>query len=258
MANNTVAAIAVEVVDGFSVTNRWLLYTSLMLTPAQLMSGIGSNSPTNLGFLAFNYYTQIVWYRAAKARTFHALSLLPVHFNLIYSITYLGGISSGNVVMGGFLGFGTAGVILLNTITAWESYKTNLPEGYGTYKFFFFGWRTLNRNWRKFFLVWQIFDSIVAAGAVLTAITKSFQIALDDEGKDEKISWFKYPAIPLGAIVMLTGTWPLIMWTELIIQRNHIESETDMLSVYMFIAQVGTLLLPSCIPIVKLILNRKT
>ena len=253
VANTTAPDWPVEVVDGFSLMNRWLLYTSLLLVPAQFISGIGGTGLTNTGFLAFNYYQQLKWYWATKARTLHALSLLPAHFNLIYAITYLGGISSGNFVSATILGFGSAGAIILNTISAWESYKTNLPEGYGVYRFFFFGWRTLSPQWRKFFLVWQIFDSMVAACTTLTALSMSYQIAAKVDDEKWWISYLKYPAIILGPVIMMLGVWPLIMWTELIVQRNNIVSPTDWLSVWLFIAQCGSMLIPSIRPIWKAI-----
>src|ERR1700733_3114185 len=123
----------VQVVPGFSKTNRWLLYTSLMLSPAQFMSVIGSISPSSIGFLAYNWYNQYMWYTAVKAKELHALSLLPVHFNCIYAITYIGGVSSGKIAIALPLGLGTACLLILNTITAWTSWATNLPEGYDIY-----------------------------------------------------------------------------------------------------------------------------
>src|SRR4051812_32092244 len=96
----------IQVIPGFSLTNRWLLYTSMMLAPAQFVSGLGSNCPSNIGFLAYNWYTQIQWYQASRSKDMHALSLLPVHFNGIFIFTYLGGISSGNYYMGAILGLG--------------------------------------------------------------------------------------------------------------------------------------------------------
>ncbi|KFY45458.1 hypothetical protein V494_00954 [Pseudogymnoascus sp. VKM F-4513 (FW-928)] len=119
----------ITIVDGFSLTNRWLLYASFMLAPAQFYSGLGNNCPSNIGFLAYNWYTQIIWLRAIRAHELHALSLLPVHFNLLFVFTYLGGVTSGNLYMGIFLGLGTAGVIILNTVAAWTSWATNQPEG---------------------------------------------------------------------------------------------------------------------------------
>jgi hypothetical protein len=236
----------VKVIPGFSLTNRWLLYTSLMLTPAQFISGLGSNYPSNVGFLAYNWYTQCAWYVAIKEKKLHALSLLPVHFNLIYVFTYLGGIASGNIFFGVILGFGTAGLMVLNTTAAWTSWATNLPEGYGVYKFFFFGWRTLSPGWHKFFLLWQIFDSTLALTSTYWAITRSIILSASED-EDEDVPWWRtqYPAIILGSAIVLFLFWPVILWTELIVSRNHIESETDMIAVWLFIAQVVTMLLPS-------------
>jgi hypothetical protein len=233
----------VQTIPGFSLTNRCLLYVSFLLAPAQFISGLRSNYPSNLGFLAYNLYTQIAWYEAAKGKQLHALSLLPVHFNLIYAITYLGGVTSGNIIMALLLGFGTAGVSVLNTMAAWTSWATNQPEGFGVYQFFFFGWRTLSPGWHKFILLWQIFDSIAAFSSLFAAIGIAIEVAT----LDEEPPWYlRYRAIPIGAVVMLLGGWPIILWTELIVARNHIESTIDMIAVWLFVAQVGAMLIPSC------------
>jgi hypothetical protein len=241
---------AIQIVDGFSKTNRWLLYTSFMLSPLQLMSGIDNNCPSNIGFLAYNVYNQIVWYRAVQHKELHALSLGLPHLNMTFALTYLGGISSGNTIIGVILGLGTAGVVTLNTVTAWTAWAIDQPEGYGVYQFFFFGWRTLSPGWHKFILLWQISDSILAFVAVLAAIIVSALLPTQMRKKAEdffdKFPWyFRYPiAIFGGAFVMLFCFWPLILWTELIINRNHLESETDMIAVYLFIAQVVVTFLP--------------
>ncbi|KJK74217.1 hypothetical protein H634G_10590 [Metarhizium anisopliae BRIP 53293] len=251
------ATPANQVVAGFSLTNRWLLYTSFMLSPAQFISGIGSNLPTNIGFLAYNWYTQIQWYRAVRDKELHALSLLPVHFNLIYAVTYIGGVTSGNLFMAIILGAGSAGVLILNTVSAWVSWSTNQPEGFDEYQFFFFGWRILTGGWHKFILVWQIGDSIFTCASVLIAIYAAIQSVFmdDDESASTFIPWrgkstndiskYKYPVILVGAVVMMVGGWPLILWTELIVQRNHIESDTDMVAVWLFVVQVVAMILPS-------------
>ncbi|QKX59839.1 uncharacterized protein TRUGW13939_06981 [Talaromyces rugulosus] len=237
----------VAVVAGFSQTNRWLMYASFMLAPAQFVGGLGSNCPSNIGFLAYNWYTQIQWYQAVKAKQLHALSLLPVHFNFLYVLTYLGGITSGNIFMGLILGLGTAGVMILNTISAWTSWATNQQDGFGVYQFFFFGWRTLSPGWHTFILLWQIADSILAFGCVLTALTISVMVTRKDFDED-KLPWYlhTYPMILLGSVAMLLAGWELILWAELIVSRNHIESETDMVAVWLFVAQVGAMLIPSC------------
>ncbi|KAK3319612.1 hypothetical protein B0T19DRAFT_432746 [Cercophora scortea] len=245
------AADVVEVVAGFSLTNRWLLYTSFMLAPAQFVSGIGNNCPSNLGFLAYNWYTQLSWYWAIKDHELHALSLLPAHFNFLFVVTYLGGVSSGNIVMAILLGLGTGGVIILNTVAAWTSWATNQPEGFGEYQFFFFGWRTLSDGWHKFFLLWQIGDSILAAVCLVAAIgipIATWAWAKDEEDDEEMemlVGLGKYALIPAGAALMMLIGWPLVLWTELIVQRNNIQSETDMIAVWLFVAQAGAMLLPS-------------
>jgi hypothetical protein len=43
---------------------------------------------------------------------------------------------------------------------------------------------------------------------------------------------------------VLFFAWELILWVELIISRNHIESPTDMIAVWLFIAQIVTMVLP--------------
>jgi hypothetical protein len=231
-------------VSGFSLTNRWLLYASFMLAPAQFISGVGNNSPTNVGFLAYNWYTQIQWYQAIKAKQLHALSLLPVHFNFLFVMTYLGGITTGNIIMGLLLGISTAGVIVLNSVAAWTSWATNQPEGFGVYQFFFFGWRTLSPGWHKFILLWQIGDSILALNCLIVAI--GAPIALATRKAEKELPWYcnTYPMILIGAVVMLLCGWPLILWTELIVARNRIESATDMVAVWLFVAQVGAMLIP--------------
>jgi hypothetical protein len=233
----------IEITDGFSVANRWLLYTSFMLAPAQFISGLGNNYPSNLGFLAYNWYTQVTWYRAIKANRLHALSLLPVHFNTLYALVYLGGISAGNLPMAVLLSVNTTGVMVLNTICGWICWTTNQREGFGLYRFFFFGWRTLNPGWHKFILLWQIFDSIAALGCVIMAFVLALRFARVT-GDDLRWYW-KYTAIVPGAATMLLVGWPLILWSELLVAGNHIESSTDMIAVWMFVAQVGLMLIPS-------------
>jgi hypothetical protein len=221
----------------------------MMLTPAQFISGIDNNCPSNLGFLAYNWYTQVLWYRAIKAKQLHALSLVPVHFNLIFVLTYLGGLSAGNIYMAVILGLGTAGVIILNTVAAWTAWATNQQEGFGIYQFFFFGWRTLSPGWHKFILVWQIADSLDAFGCLVASIVIPIMLASRNKDiKDHWIAkwWARYPAIPIGAAIMMLVGFPLILWTELIVHRNHIESDTDMIAVWLFIAQVAAMLAPSC------------
>lgn len=236
-----------QYVEGFSLTNRWLLYTSLMLSPAQFVSGLGSNCPSNIGFLAYNWYNQVIWYRAAREKTLHALSLLPAHFNLIYTMTYLGGVSSGNLIFAILLGLGTAGVMILNTVTAWIAWADLQREGYGVYQFFFFGWRVLDDRWHKFFLAWQIFDTLGAVGTVIAALYVAVASALYTMEGDGEVEWFwRYPMIPLGAVCVLITAWPLIMWTELIYSRNNIESPTDKVAVVLFIVQAVTMLVPTC------------
>src|SRR5665213_2370114 len=112
-----------QVVGGFSLTNRLLLYASILLAPAQLIAGVGNNLPINIGFLGYNWYTQYQWYISAQTGQLQALSLLLVHFNLMYAITYISGVASGNLIVGVLAGLASAGVIVLNTVSAWVSWK---------------------------------------------------------------------------------------------------------------------------------------
>jgi hypothetical protein len=237
----------VQIVPGFSLVNRWLLYTSFMLAPAQYASGLKSHCPSNIGFLAYNWYTQISWLRAIRAKQLHALSLVPVHYNTVCCITYLGGITSGNIPMAITLGLGSAGVMLLNNVAAWVSWATNQAEGFGHYRFYFFGWRTLSPAWHKFFLVWQISDSLEALGFAVFAIAWAIRVVDAPQPGGKKIFWwYRYPAIPVGAAAMLIFGWPLILWTELVVSGNHIESATDWVAVGLFVAQAASMLVPSC------------
>jgi len=232
----------VEVIPGFSLTNRWLLYTSIMLTPAQAISGLGSHLPTSVGFLAYNWYNQYIFYNAVKHKQLHALSLFPVFLNFVYAFTYPGGITSGNIVMDILLVFGTVGLIVFNNIIAWKCLATNLPEGYGIYRFFFFGWRTLTPAWRTFFRLWQIADTILLFVAVIGIVVIAIYLSRksDDDLPSSEVRYVAVLLAPLGLVFI----WPLILWTELLVSGNHIKSETDMVAVWLFVAQVVTMLIP--------------
>lgn len=90
----------------------------------------------------------------------------------------------------------------------------------------------------------------------ISAIICAYAIAIDkDDWKSSFIPWRpnalthiqnkKYAAIPLGAISMMMAAWPLILWTELIVAKNHIDSDTDMVAVWIFVAQVVFMILPN-------------
>ncbi|KAJ3525247.1 hypothetical protein NMY22_g10658 [Coprinellus aureogranulatus] len=219
----------------------------MMLTPAQMVSAVGSNSPLNLGFLAYTWYQQYLWYMAAKHRNHHALSLFVYHLDFVCCFTAIGGVPSGNLPMGILFGFGTAGLFIMNTFTAWISWKTNLPEGDGVYQFFFFGWRTLSPRWRHFFLSWVIADSILAAIFSIAAIGLGILIPLKfdkDAVKDYERRWGDGSAWWDQKWFYSWVTWvhlitvSLMAFVELTVKRNKIVSDTDMVSVYLFIAQV--------------------
>ncbi|KAK0719243.1 hypothetical protein B0H67DRAFT_485561 [Lasiosphaeris hirsuta] len=235
----------VQIASGFSVVNRVLLYFSFLLAPAQLASGLKNNCPSNIGFLAYSFYTQISWYRAITNKELHALCLILPHANILFNITFLGGATSGNQVMGVFLGFGTAGLMILNNVCGWRSWIIDQPDGFEVYRFFLFGWRTFNENWHKFMLVWQIADTIMLSIGVVAAI--AIGIFAPRLTKHEEVDWWlKYAAIPVGLAVILFLAWPLIMWVELIFSSNNLQSDTDMVGVALFIVQVVFMLVPSC------------
>jgi len=78
----------------------------------------------------------------------------------------------------------------------------------------------------------------------------------DDEKNFARAPWllkqgYKYLAIPIGGILVLLISWPLILWVELIVARNNIESETDMVAVWLFVAQVATMLIPDPCDVVE-------
>ncbi|KAL2157063.1 hypothetical protein VTH06DRAFT_7062 [Thermothelomyces fergusii] len=243
-------AATVQIAEGFSLTNRWLLYASAMLAPAQFITGLDSDFPSNLGFLAYNWYTQIKWYQmvSGKSEEIHAVSLVLPHFNLLYALSYLGGISSGNLYMGLLLSLGTAGVTILNTAASWKAWAVHQPRGYGAYRFFFFGWRTLTKDWHRWlFLPWQITDTITALSLFISAMCLA---CLVQEECKKIVNIFKgwrckFLVIPASAVLAFIWGWPLVLWTELIISRNHLESKTDMIAVWLFIAQVAAMLMPS-------------
>ncbi|PPR00506.1 hypothetical protein CVT24_005527 [Panaeolus cyanescens] len=236
------------VMPGFSQANRIVMYASLLLTPAQAIAGMGSRAPFNLGFLAYNMYQQYLWYTAAKSKELHALSLLPTYLNLIYSFTYLGGVPSANIFVGMLAALGTAAMMMMNIITGWVSLKTNLPEGEGVYIFYFFGWRTLTKSWMKFLVAWQVFDTLIALAMIGVTVVLGYwipkHVCADDSDPFEKHKFLVrkklYPLVVIlvgpPVLLVLVG-WELILFMELLVNKNNIESETDMVSIYLFIVQ---------------------
>ncbi|OAL48170.1 hypothetical protein IQ07DRAFT_655652 [Pyrenochaeta sp. DS3sAY3a] len=237
---------AVQVVQGFSNINRAIMYISAILAPAQAVAGIGHTGISNLGFLAYNYYTQVVWFRAVRDRELHSLALVVVHANTTLSFAYLGGIFSGNRVMAVLLALGAMGVMGLNCATAWISWKTGQEEGYGSWQFFFFGWRTLTQGWHKFIMVWQISNTLEAFGLSLLCFIMAVRTLLRSPEKNKKAFkwWHRGPAILVGGAFMALVLCPYIVWIELLVRRNRIMSETDWVAVYVFAGQVALFLLP--------------
>lgn len=236
----------IQVVNGFSELNRALMYLSAILAPAQAMAGIGHSGISSLGFLAYNYYTQIVWYRAARDGSLSALALVAVHANTTLAIAYLGGIFSANRTMAALLSLGAMGVLWLNNATAWVSWKTGQEAGFDEWQFFFFGWRKLTYGWHMFLMVWQISNSLesFALSVVIASIAIWMIAGKKDEVKKKFQWWHRFPAVLVGGAMMTFVVFPYIIWIELIIRRNHIESETDWAAVYVFIGQVALLFLP--------------
>lgn len=242
--------MAVKVAPGFSLTNRCLLYASSCLAPAQFVSGLGSNNLSNLGFLTYNWYTQIQWYKLVSEQQgkINAISLILPHFNLLYAVSYLGGVTSANIYMGVLFGLGTAGAMILNTIASWMAFGLHQKPGYEVYQFFFLGWRTFDKGWHlALFFPWQIADTLMALVCVKMALYAAIYAPLARRSHIlENVKWwYIYPAIPIGALAMLILGWPLVLWTELIIWRNHLESETDMTAAWLFAAQVVVMLIPT-------------
>ncbi|KAF6765645.1 hypothetical protein DFP72DRAFT_1058212 [Ephemerocybe angulata] len=79
--------------------------------------GFLSYFPTNLGFLAFNWYQQYLWFVSTKNKELNALSLVVGYINIMYTITYLAGLSAENDVFFCLQALGTVGLIVLNTVT---------------------------------------------------------------------------------------------------------------------------------------------
>ncbi|KAJ3490263.1 hypothetical protein NLG97_g5813 [Lecanicillium saksenae] len=108
-------------------------------------------------------------------------------------------------------------------------------------------------------MCWMIGDSFTALLCVIIAIGVAVYVATLDEEDDlpevfdvdwmspaSQVQALRYPMIILGAAGMLLFGWPVIMWTELIVARNHIHSDTDWVAVWLFVAQVVTMVIPSC------------
>ncbi|KAJ3544964.1 hypothetical protein NMY22_g2610 [Coprinellus aureogranulatus] len=236
------------VMPGFSATNRALLYGSLITSPVQAVFGLGSNSPLNLGFLAYSWYQQYLWYLAARERNLHALSILVDHLNIVFCLTALAAVPCGNHPMGILLGLGTAGVVIMNNVTAWISWKTNLPEGDGVYRFFFFGYRTLSPGWRKFLFLWAIGDTFLTALSVILAIGLGIFIPMcfgaremKGQARSEGRWWWNDWWFWLWVVSVSTAAGSLVLFIELTVKRNKIMSNTDMVSVYLFAVQAALL-----------------
>lgn len=104
------------------------------------------------------------------------------------------------------------------------------------------------KGWRVFFLLWEISNTIQIAIVVLWLVLIALSTPASwtkEETEDSGWKWIRATAIFWGAVLALLLTWPFILWTELVVRKNNIVSETDPVSVYLFAAQVGTMVLPS-------------
>lgn len=244
----------VVVMAGFSLTNRILLYASLLASPAAFMTGIETDLPIGAGFLGYTIYQQYIIYVAAQNKQLHALCLLPQYLNTLYAFTYIGGVSAGNYLVSGIMCIGTIAAIIINLVATWIGYLTNMPEGYGVYRFFFFGWRTLTPSWRKMFLCWAVFDIVATVFFIGFSIFVALIIPSKKEDRDAWESQWRLvidTSLIWGSALALVVFWPIVLWTELIIQKNNIVSETDMISVYLFIVQIALLAIPSIYNILR-------
>ncbi|KAF5330606.1 hypothetical protein D9619_005194 [Psilocybe cf. subviscida] len=235
------------VMPGFSLTNRLLLYANIITVPAAALGGLGTHLPINAGFLGYTIYQQYIFYVATKHKQLHALCMLPQYLNTLYAFTYAAGISAGNHWLSVITCLGTIAALIINNITTWTAYLTDLPEGYGVYRFYFFGWRTLSPNWRTLFLLWAVFDSFatfdyIALSVYVAGVTP---VASKEVKNDDTFKWWSDTSLVWGSVVGLVMFWPVVLWTELIVKENHIVSETDMISFYLFIVQIALLAIPS-------------
>ena len=212
--------------EGYSLINRIIIYTSTALAPAQYISGVGSNCFSNLGFLTFNIYSQVLWYRHIIAwsslfpEAIAPFSLLLPHFNIIYSISYVAGVSSRSGGLAVLLWLGTSVMLIINTILLWSSWK-HMAVGYGEYEFFFFGWRTLTPKWHKvFFLMWNVSSTILCGNSIIWAAAmarlsckqSSIVNKFVTKFRDRLGSGMMLVAIFGGVLFMLIGAWPFTIF----------------------------------------------
>lgn len=221
--------------------------------PAAALGGLGTHIPINAGFLGYTCYQQYLFYVAAKHKQLHALCMLPQYLNTIYPFVYLAGISAGNGLLSFLLCIGTLAALIINNITTWTIYWRDLPEGYGIYRFFFFGWRTLSPKWRTLFHLWAISDTIFTLLFIgLSIYVAAVVPAASESAKDDDdIRWWNDTSLVWGSVLCTVVFWPLVLWVELIVKENHIVSETDMIAVYLFVAQIALLVIPSIYSILR-------
>lgn len=234
----------VVVLAGFSLLNRVLLYASMFTAPASFIHGLGSNEPINAGFLTYTVYQQYLFCVASKHKQLHALSMLPPYLNTIYAITYFGGLSTENSVLSFVMCIGTIAALIINNITTWMAFLMNITEGYGVYRFWFLGWRTLSHQWHTFFLMWAMFDSFATVAYIGVSIYLA-TVALKwskDAGDDKQFRRWEDRSLLSGSVIVFCL---FAAWTELIVYSNHIVSATDWVSVHLFILQIVLTAFPS-------------
>ncbi|KAF6744606.1 hypothetical protein DFP72DRAFT_1018729 [Ephemerocybe angulata] len=251
--------MSTPVVAGFSLTNRLLIYFNFLLAPAHLLAG-GEITlpeklrylryfPSNLGFLAYDCYQQVLWYKAINTEEIHALSLVIAYLNAMYAITYLAGLSAANHLYFSLQALGVAGMLTINAISGWINCTQNLPKGDGVYRFWFFGWRRLSEGWRGLAIFIQV---LITLGSLILAIVviilarrhSQFMGKYAKEQGEPWGKWWRIGAIALLTLIVLIFGWPLALWMELVVLKNGLVSETDWVAVYLFIAQVVMMIIP--------------
>jgi hypothetical protein len=247
----------IQIASGFSSLNRALMYLSALLAPAQAASSIGHTGLTHLGFLAYNWYTAIIWFRAASRNDLGPVWLATVHASTTFALVYIGGIFSKYGVISGLLGMSAIALLWMNNTAAWISWNTGRGAGFEEWEFFFFGWRRLSEGWHLFLLVWQIFNSLeaLAMSIVYIVLSLGYSESSDQHSEGKTVKpvkwWYTLAAIPVGGSAMVLIVCPYTVWMELIVQRNKVQSDTDWVAVSLFVAQVVFMLMPKfqkCLP----------
>lgn len=70
------------------------------------------------------------------------------------------------------------------------------------------------------------------------------RLSFGDPATKQWIHKLRLPAIFLGPLLVALLSWPFVLWTELVVSRNNIHSDTDLVAVYLFAAQLVTMVVP--------------